>query len=117
LINICDCGFENLTPFEQGWIVGLLEGEGTFILRVKPGVNKPWLNALIEVVNTEPNGEITKRLQSLLGGKIYRAYRKNECKWTLNTKKEILCLLEHIKPFMSKLRQTKINEILTGASP
>lgn len=118
--------FTALSDFDQGWVVGILEGEACFVLRKRPSNRRgEYIHAFaIEVVSVDP--ETPTRLQRLLGGKVYGPYRKSEMKWTLHKRAEVAALLRSIRPYFCARRQLRISELLEaydqyarpiGASP
>ena len=95
------------TTFNFGWIVGILEGEGTF-----DTVKKKYPRIRIEMTDKDS----VVRIGELLGITRSPRYRKRENKkptWTLSIcGNQAKLLMLDVFPFMSERRQQKIQEIM-----
>ena len=96
-----------LTDYDQGWVVGMLEGEGTFYARGNPDCPIE-----LRVECTSIDIETPNRLQELLGGNIYGPYRRNEVKWALYKRKAVLELIVWLRPLLCDRRQVQIDKML-----
>lgn len=101
------CGIGELTEFDRGWVVGMLEGEGTFYVRTDPDRPK---ELRVECTSTDP--ETPARLQQLLGGKVYGPYRRNEIKWQYHKREEVMQLIQDLRPYLCPRRQAQIDKML-----
>ena len=101
--------FTDLSEFDRGWIIGILEGEGAFC-------NTKKTSPRVEVEMTDEDTLV--RLRALLSeyndkhlrtrqrGKNKRTYRYN-----IHGKRAVLLMVD-VYPFMSKRRQQRIQEII-----
>ena len=96
-----------LTDYDKGWIVGMLEGEGTFYTRGNP--DRP---IDIRVECTSIDIETPTRLHELLGGHVYGPYRLHEVKWALYKRKTVLELILWLRPLLCGRRQVQIDKML-----
>ena len=96
-----------LTDYDKGWIVGMLEGEGTFYARGNP--DRP---IELRVECTSIDLETPDRLYELLGGHVYGPYRRNEIKWALYKRAEVLKLITWLRPLLCLRRQVQIDKML-----
>lgn len=108
-----------MTEFELGWIVGLLEGEGTFI--VSEDKRRPGTYSVKYQVEMTDKDSIDK-LQSLYPGKVFESnypskYRrvpnaKPSWRWSLASKDKTKELGELIYPYMSERRKSQLDKCL-----
>lgn len=102
--------FNDLSEFDRGWVVGIVEGEGTFRSRnltQKPGV-----------VVSQKDPEILEKLKGFLGGNLYDYTHKSPTtghygtaalwRWTLNGRAAV-DLMVAVRPSMSVRRQQQID--------
>jgi len=88
------------------WMVGILEGEGTFL---KGSPSNPTYPSVVIVMTDE---DTMQKLQTIIGGTL-RRYSKRKAHWkdtyhlAIRGKSSVL-LMQSIKPFMSKRRQLQI---------
>ena len=101
--------YQRLTPFFQGWIVGMLEGEGSFYARRRSDrLSEFW----IEVCSND--SQTPERLQELLGGKIYGPYGdRTYTKWRLHRRSDVLSILPLIRDSLCPRRREQIDYMLT----
>lgn len=90
------------------WVVGLLEGEGSFLLKKKAD------SAIIQCNMTDL--DILKRLCNLAGGGICKikkreSHWKQSWYWYLHGKKA-LNLMKKLEPLMGSRRKSKIQECI-----
>src|SRR5262245_34912045 len=99
-----------MTEKEIGWVVGFLEGEGSF--QAKGNV----IRVSVSQVQLEP----LERLRRYIGGHIYRVRAKKGPihHWTLNGKAAAL-MMEFLLPDLSPRRQEQCRKALTtyGSRP
>ena len=93
---------------ELGWVAGLLEGEGSFLVRNEH-------TARISCGMTDR--DVIERLQSLCGGNVY--LQKNKAKeyykdvWVWNVAGDSAAILMYqVRPHMGRRRSEKIDQIL-----
>ena len=99
------------TEFQLGWIVGLIDGEGTFTIRRR--------QAAIRVVLVESDlCNLNKRTQYLGVGYIngpYGPYQPNHkpyYTWSIGDYKNVYRVCMLIQPHMSPRRQKQIQDVL-----
>lgn len=113
----------NLIDLDLGWVVGILEGEGAFV--VSSDKRRPTTkNVKIQVESTDKF--VIDKLYSLLGGRIwesnypakYRAFpnAKPSWRWCVSSKQECRVLAELIISHMSPRRQEQLNLILSNSN-
>jgi hypothetical protein len=103
--------------FDKGWIVGFLEGEGSFICRpIRPGYTTA---RECDIQATGTDRDTMEKLHKLAGGNLCGPYiwskkpgAKPLFRWTLSKRKEVQKLLTLIKLHMSARRQGKIQIML-----
>jgi hypothetical protein len=105
-----------LTDLELGWIVGMIEGEGTFGTRTNRLGSK---YATIEASSTDE--EVIIRLQSILGGRVNGPYPNGKgCKhywrWVLAKQAAVFELAEIIMPLLSERRRHRLQQRLQHAA-
>lgn len=100
-----------MEAFDQGWLVGILEGEGCFSIR------KEGKQPCLEVVMTDL--DVLKRVQALIGFggivgpfKTRQPHHKPPYRWRSMSKKDLFPFFREILPHMSDRRAEKIREIL-----
>lgn len=95
------------TDFELGWIVGILEGEGTF-----DAVKKKYPRVRLEMTDKDS----VVRMGELLGITREPRYRKRGDKkptWTLSIcGNQAKLLMLDVFPHMSERRRSKIQEVM-----
>lgn len=105
---------DSLDPFDKGWVVGILEGEGTFIARLRDGVRQPYILAMsTDVVSTD---EFTvRRMRNLLGGSVYGPYKRDRgrpnkptWKWSLHRRNDVAALGAAVLPHLCERRQQQV---------
>lgn len=101
--------FTELSPFDRGWIIGLLEGEASFCNHKKtcPHIDiemtdKDTLDKLRSLLIDYNDCEIRTRTRN--GNKPTFRYR-------INGKKAVLLMVD-LYPFMSERRKHRIQEII-----
>lgn len=99
----------NIDELELAWIAGLLEGEGSFLLRQKR-------TPVIACSMTDK--DVIDKLHSLIGGNVYELGRQKEHhKDVFRVQlcgKEAFFLMKKIKPFMGQRRQEQIQFVIDG---
>ena len=111
----------NLDDLNKGWVIGFLEGEGSFIAWKS---SKKYLYAKVQVLSTEE--ESLLKLQALIGGTINGPYQSSHSTvlrntktpkpywtWRISKQKEVLNFMNDIKPYLSKRRQKQIENIFS----
>ena len=96
-----------LDPFNLGWVVGILDGEGCFSLKKRS----------ICITCGMTDRDTILRLQAVVGGgtlnePLVRENRKPNYVWNLSVREDVVGLLAQIKPHMSKRRQARIEELI-----
>jgi hypothetical protein len=107
----------NLTELEIGWIAGLLEGEGCFILVPhKSTTGEVYYEYRICCNMTDY--DVIEKLQGLLGGKMSgpipskTANRKPVTRWQITKREEVKEICVMLFPHMGKRRSHKIADLL-----
>lgn len=77
----------------------MLEGEGCFYIRLRCGVRE----ASVQVCSVDK--ETPKKLEQLLGGKIYGPYNRNYTKWCLFRRDAVLDLCNGVYKYLSARRK------------
>ena len=113
-----------MNKFDLGWLVGFLDGEGSFILRPirkKQGYIRA-RECNIQATNTDR--DTMERLARIAGGYSNGPYvwskkvnHKPLYRWTLAKKIKVFDLLNLIKPYMSRRRQAQIELMLEYLRP
>ena len=105
-----------LSAYEQGWLVGILEGEGSFGLRVIDGGR--YRTPLIQMNHTDL--DVIERAADLLQTKVMGPYEKpanslgNKPFWVLQVQGDrAASWMRILYPHLSARRQAKITEILS----
>lgn len=98
---------DEILPFELGWIVAFLEGEGWFGLRRKEdGRASPVITA------SQKDLEPLHHLKRLLGGAIYRYDRRNKVSVWTATGLLAQHVMQLVQPYMSRRRQKQMEAAL-----
>jgi len=109
------------TGIEIAWIAGLLEGEGSFGLgAVSQGKRGGELVRQLRITCAMTDEDTIEKLHRLCGGTRNkesrldprRSYAKPLYVWNLTRRKEVVALLECIRPHMSERRGLRIDELL-----
>jgi len=106
-----------MNKLDLGWVIGFLEGEGSFICRqVRPRYTTA-RECNIQATGTDR--DTMEHLHLLIGGQLRGPYKwskkpnaKPLFRWTLAKRKDVFDLLTLIKLHMSARRQTKIQIML-----
>jgi hypothetical protein len=99
----------DLTEYELGWIVGFLEGEGSF------HTHKTGRYAYPRVACGNTDRAALERLQRSLGGTIYdkgqkiQAHYLDQWQWQVAVAAEAKGLMEFLRPHMNPKRQAQID--------
>lgn len=102
-----------------GWLVGILEGEGCFLLATTKGRGKTYFHPRIDMASTDE--DVVQRVAKLLGTSCrpvkYRAKLKNGqlAKQTWKTNAYSLKALNWmilLHPFMGKRRKRQIQDVI-----
>ena len=109
-----------LQGYDLGWVVGFLEGEGSFICAtIKPRGRFPRGNYVFCVVASQVQRQPLEKLQELVGmGRISKALKHNEnpraalfFRWSL-TGERGREFAKYLLPYMSPRRQWQITTAL-----
>jgi hypothetical protein len=111
-------GPDRLTDFELGWVAGILEGEGCFLITTRTkGPYGPYLYARVTVCMTDR--DVLERLQRVTGiGTLERIRERKDPKhkpisqWIVCRNQEAIELMVAVYPHMGARRQAKIREVL-----
>lgn len=104
----------NISEFDLGWFVGILEGEGSISCRYNPKTG--YLCAELTVSSTDE--DVINRLHNLYPGKSkyvkeYKNHYKTQYVWAVTSREGIRTVINKVKSYMSNRRYTKMCEILT----
>jgi hypothetical protein len=98
-------------PFDLGWVVALLEGEGCFYTNLANGGRVRVTKVTVAMTDLD----VLQRLQQLCGGAIgspRMGTKSTKQYWTWNLyAANAIALMERIKPHMSLRRRAKIEEV------
>jgi hypothetical protein len=105
-----------MNQFDLGWLVGILEGEGSFVIRHR---EKYVGQAAITVTLVERDRHLLKKLKHITGlGYIVGPYsHKNPnhqpfSRWCVSDFEGCKKLIEQISPYMSERRMEQINKLV-----
>lgn len=107
-----------MNDIELGWVAGILEGEGYFcVYKVRPDPDDTYYQISIRCNMTDE--DVIRRLLSVVGAGRVRGPYENKGKGTkpmfayeLQRRRELIPLLEAIRPHMGERRGAKIDEML-----
>jgi hypothetical protein len=108
--------WRELSDFDRGWVVGILEGEGSFVKTDRSSKGAVRLQCKMTDFDT------MQRLADLLGANLLGPYANN-CEtvsgeprkpfWAMQISgKRSHSLIRHIAPFLSERRRARIIELL-----
>lgn len=110
IISACRAEVKGSIPLcGAEWVAGLLEGEGSFVL--KEG-KKPRVTCHMTDL------DVLERLQNYAGGRIYKVKNPNPHKWkqswvwTITDSDKVVVLMKDILPYMCSRRTEKILHLL-----
>jgi hypothetical protein len=106
-----------LNPFDLGWFVGILEGEGTFAIERKEQGKYKYPRVKVKMTDVD----IIIRLHQVSGvGDIYGPYTdpkrpqdKQAFVWRTNRSTDAVAVLNLIYPYMGERRKQQIEEGLS----
>lgn len=106
-----------MSPVDLGWVAGLIEGEGSFLLLHRHQGTK-W-SPRISMQSTDL--DVLERLVAVTGvGRVSkvgaRPNRKPCWQWAVAVYADALWLMKEVRPLMGVRRQHAINEVLEGLS-
>lgn len=107
-----------LDPFDAGWVVGLIEGEGSFIVRLRQNKagNSYIFDASVQLSSTDL--EVLTRLESLVGGRVYGPRPKRGCKpcwkWSLHRRADVVHFCRLLLPRLSPRRQAQAQKLIAA---
>lgn len=104
-----------MTPYELGWVVGILEGEGCFTCS-RSGKYKQFTvsvemtdkDVIDKLCQTVGLGSVVHRPERALNGN-----RKETWRWKVGDKEGFLKLATEVLPHMGERRSLRIKELLT----
>jgi len=102
-----------IKPVDLGWLAGIIEGEGSIVLREGPK-NSHW--AVIRVAMTDL--DIVMRLRKVTGrGKLTyiqptQPHHKPQYQWALGARADVTAILRLIYPLMGHRRKERITAAL-----
>lgn len=111
---------KNIPTLEQyAWLAGLIEGEGTFTLRVIKEGNRPYPEIVVQMTDLD----VLEKARDWFGGKLsgpYQnktlrvdgTYRKPQYKWGVYNKQLLLQICLGIKPWMGLRRLERLEAII-----
>jgi hypothetical protein len=106
---------ENFTisDFELGWLVGIIEGEGSISCRYNK--KSGYLCAELTVSSTDE--DMVDRLDRLYPGKStyvrkYKNHYKEQYVWAVTSRQGIITIISTIYPYMGKRRKERIDQLL-----
>lgn len=102
-----------MNDFEFGWVVGMIEGEGSFYL------NNPSKNPSIVIGITSTDEDVILRLQEYTGiGRVYGPYKgkaenhRQTWQWVVAKRADAEALSEAIMPYLGERRKERLLEQL-----
>ena len=106
-----------LSDFDLGWLVGMIEGEGNMACRIGKKKNGSYLGTTISISSTDK--DMIDRLQELvpLGRAAYKrepkvAHHKTQYLWSVNKRQEVRTITETILPYLSERRKEQFGNAL-----
>lgn len=112
-----------LTPFQKGYLAGLLDGEGSLVVfknteKRKVGTRTRsrmgfTLGATVKIFNT--NLELLNKINEICLGRIYVSTKMNRVPvyaWCLNDKEKIVDLLKQLQPHLI-VKAIRAKEMIT----
>ena len=110
---------ESITAFDLGWLVGILEGEGAFVVSYDKR-RKGTYNSKIQVEMTDK--DMIDRINNLFPGRVWESnypskYKsfpnaKPSWRWAISSKDKTKALAELIYPFMSDRRKLQLDLVI-----
>jgi len=107
------CELKPLEDIDLMWVVGLLEGEGSFYVASHGGQLRP------KVVCNMTDEDVISRLHITTGigsVSVYK-YKRPNCKdayhWQVAAVQDVLALCKLVRPHMGKRRQGQIDNVLS----
>lgn len=108
-----------MTDFDIGWLVGIIEGEGCFVL--SQDKRRPNLyNVKVQVESTDY--DVILKLHNLVGGNILESNypskfkhfpnAKNSWRWTVSTKIKVKEIIELVFPYLSVRRKQQASKLI-----
>lgn len=108
-----------MQPFDLGWLVGILEGEGAFVVSYDPR-RKGTYNVKIQVEMTDK--DMIDRIQMLYPGRVWESNYPSKLKafpnakpswrWAISRKDQTKELATLIYPYMSDRRKIQLDKVL-----
>lgn len=103
-----------VSDFELGWLVGIIEGEGSISCRY----NKKTGYLCAELTVSSTDEDMVDRLHNLYPGKSsyvkkYRNHFKEQYIWAVTSRQGIRTILSTIYPYMGKRRKERIEQVLS----
>ena len=115
----CSIRRVNINDFDKGWLVGLIEGEGCFVLsedKRRPGT----YTVKIQVESTDH--DVIFRLEKLLNGNViesnypskFKAFpnAKDSWRWTVSTKKQVAHVISLVYEHLSIRRKQQADRLI-----
>jgi LAGLIDADG-like domain len=100
---------------EIAWAAGLFEGEGTMYI-----ANDRWRQPTVSVTSTDL--DVLEKFASIMGvGKVYKRQDnrketyKTAYKWSVQSRNDVVQVLELLMPFLCSRRKAKAEELLARA--
>ncbi len=102
-----------VSDFELGWLVGIIEGEGSISCRY----NKKTGYLCAELTVSSTDEDMVDRLHDLYPGKSayvkkYKNHYKEQYIWAVTSRQGIRTIVNTIYPYMGKRRKEKIDQVL-----
>jgi hypothetical protein len=103
-----------LTPFELGWLVGIIEGEGNVNAHISQ--KSGYLCTSLSVSSTDE--DVIQKLNLIFSGfskykRVYQNHYKTQYVWAVNKRKDIKTISNVILPYLSKRRKDQFTKALT----
>jgi hypothetical protein len=101
-----------MTSVELAWLAGLLEGEGSFMMRCESGL----LSVRISLQMTDE--DVVRRAHALTGCgtvafcKRQKPHHKDTYRWGVGNMAQVTTLMRWLYPFMGKRRQGQMDRCL-----
>jgi len=102
-----------ISDFELGWLVGIIEGEGSISCRYNK--KSGYLCAELTVSSTDE--DMIDKLHNIYPGKStyvrkYKNHYKEQYVWAITSRQGIRTIINTIYPYMGKRRKERIHEVL-----
>ena len=103
-----------LSSFDLGWLVGMIEGEGSINSHIN--TKSGYLVTALSVASTDK--DIIDRMNKLFPGasrnykRVYENHYKTQYIWNINKRKDIRTIAATILPYLSERRTQQFTKVI-----